>query len=99
MFVEDSALSHETLVHQCRITYLNAGCQNEIYTLDTASQAHWSCFIGVDRTILKTAHAYQFCKVTDTYVLNRTAVEDAHMRTDITMVRSLCVSVGINHPL
>ena len=70
VFVEDTALSYETLVHEGRVADLHAGSDDKIRALDTAAETNRSGFVGVDRTVLEPAHTAQFGVVTYVHVLD-----------------------------
>ena len=95
VLIEDTSLTHKTFVYQCRITDLHTRGDNEIRALDTAGQPHRCGLVGVDRTVLQTTHAAQFGIVTDPHVLDRTAVQNPYVVSDITVIGSMRLRIRV----
>ena len=99
VLVENTALPHETLVHQRTVADLHAGGDNEIRALDATAQANGCIAIAVDRTVLEAADTSQLGVIAYPHVFDGSAVEDTHVRAYLAVIRSLRLRVGINHRL
>ena len=70
VFVEDTALPYDTLVHQRGVADSDARGKDEISTLDTRTEFDGRLPVGVDRTILESADAIEDGAVSDAHIFD-----------------------------
>ncbi len=98
VLVEDTSLAYEALIHQRRVADRHTAADDEVGALDARTQFDGSGGVGLHRTVLQSADAREHGMVADAGVLDRSAVEDAHVLAYLAHRGALTIGVLVNHP-